>query len=357
MSVKLSREIIQTAKPRAKTYTLWDTDIKGFGARIYPSGTKSFVLAYRPYPGGRSTPKKTAKLARTNEISLRKARRIATDELLAARCGKPHILERRQAICNASPSVSDGLDRYFLENVLQAVANGDLTPAELRQFRNHAELVVRPELGSVRVSEVTRTDVESTVVSCPTTTRNQALKFIANLFSFFEECKWRPPRSNPCDRIPSTREGPHCRPLMDDQLVALGTSLNTMQQRDPVSFAAIQFACLTGLRFGEILPMQWNQVDFDTDRLRLSNFGSGDRWEEFPSFVLRILSTLPRVNQWVFTADSGPLSYTQLHDFLKRCAADASISDVRLDDLRATVIAIATAQGVSPDVRRLMFGP
>ena len=50
-SAKLSKPIVDAAGPDAAEYTLWDSEVPGFGLRVRPSGAKSFVLMYRA--GGR----------------------------------------------------------------------------------------------------------------------------------------------------------------------------------------------------------------------------------------------------------------------------------------------------------------
>ena len=48
MKVKLSKRVIdQTVYKGSGGHYLWDTDLAGFGVRIYPTGRKTFVIAYR----------------------------------------------------------------------------------------------------------------------------------------------------------------------------------------------------------------------------------------------------------------------------------------------------------------------
>ena len=74
---------ILAAQPKDKSYYLWDTAIKGFGVRVYPSGIKSFVLTYRSPHLPASRAKRFAVLGRTDSMSVRQARLQAFQELAA----------------------------------------------------------------------------------------------------------------------------------------------------------------------------------------------------------------------------------------------------------------------------------
>jgi hypothetical protein len=45
--MKLTKQNIDLLKPAAKRFTAWDTDLKGFGLRVTPSGEQVYVLTYR----------------------------------------------------------------------------------------------------------------------------------------------------------------------------------------------------------------------------------------------------------------------------------------------------------------------
>ncbi len=43
MAIKLTLQAIKAAKPRAERYTLWDSELKGFGLRVNADGSKSYA--------------------------------------------------------------------------------------------------------------------------------------------------------------------------------------------------------------------------------------------------------------------------------------------------------------------------
>ena len=44
--MKLTKRSVDALSPRQKQYIEYDTDLKGFGVAVYPSGIKSWVCEY-----------------------------------------------------------------------------------------------------------------------------------------------------------------------------------------------------------------------------------------------------------------------------------------------------------------------
>ena len=53
--VKLTKRIVDAALPAERDVFVWDSDLTGFGLRVRPAGSKTFVAQYRA-GGGRSGP-------------------------------------------------------------------------------------------------------------------------------------------------------------------------------------------------------------------------------------------------------------------------------------------------------------
>ena len=51
---RLTKRAVDAAKPSGTEYVIWDTEIRGFGLRVHPSGRKTYLLKYRTRTGKRA---------------------------------------------------------------------------------------------------------------------------------------------------------------------------------------------------------------------------------------------------------------------------------------------------------------
>ena len=190
----LTERIIRNARAEPKTRILWDQEVKGLGVRITPKGTKAYVLDYRM--NGR---RHRVVLARTTEISLEGVRKRAGAERVRIRAGEGDLLTRRRE-ARTSPTVNEGLDRFFAEYVPARLAAGRMAPGTVNTYRQQATRYLRPALGRRQIVDVTRHDIERMVAPLTTTApvqRNRVLAFTSRLFRLFEDWELRPQHTNP----------------------------------------------------------------------------------------------------------------------------------------------------------------
>ena len=347
----LTERVIRDAKPGPKLRIIWDRKVTGLGCKVFPSGAKAFVLSYRV---GRR--KRLATLARCSEISLREARERAGAELVRIRDGEADPLRRREQAAQA-PTVNDGLDRFFDEFAPERLRIGRMSPRTVSEYRAQADRSLRPAIGRLRVVEVTREDIESAVSARAPVQRNRTLGFASRLFTQFERWGWRPQYTNPVRGIERAREEPRDRVLAPSELAALASALDKAEAASPAAVAAIRFAAVTGLRIGEVRAVRWEHVEFETGRLTLPTTKTGRRVHDLPTPATEILAALPHLNDWAFTTGrDGPISYDGVRNVFKRVARDAGLKNVRLHDLRRTVMTRAAAVGVGTHVLRDLLG-
>ncbi len=347
----LTERVIRDAKPGKKTTIIWDHEVKGLGVRVTAAGVKSFILNYRV--AGRE---RRATLARCPEISLRAARERAGAELATIRAGEGDPLERRRK-AKAAPTVADLIDKFLTVEGPTRISHGRMAERTLQEYRKQARAYLLPALGKQRVADVKRGDVEHMVTRLPAPTRNRVLALTSRLFTLAERWQWRAQNDNPARGIERSREEARDRVLAPSELAALAAALGGQEDQYPAPVAAIRFAAVTGLRIGEVLAIRWAHIDFETNRLTMPETKSGRRLHDVPTAALEILATMPRVNDWCFTAvRDAPVTYRYVRTVFAEAAKAAGIADARLHDLRRTVMTSAAAAGIGTHVLRDLLG-
>ena len=349
----LTERRIRDALPGPKTRFLWDDQVKNLGVRITRSGSKAFVLFYRA--AGR---KRLATLARCNEISLRDARERAGRELAAIRDGKTDPLERRRQDREA-PTVADTFDRVLGDYSAGRIERGRMTESTRRGYRQQAQRYILPVVGRRKLASITRGDVERIVDPLPATTRNRVLALVSRVFTLAEAWELRPQHSNPARGVERSVERARDRVLTGDELGRLAEALADLDVKHPPAVAAIRIAAVTGLRISEVLAFQWTDIDFERGRVTLPSTKTGPRGHDLPSAALAVLANHPRINgnPWCFTyGRAAAVTYRHARDIFARAAVAAGLSDVRLHDLRRTVMTSAAAAGVGTHVLRDLLG-
>ena len=350
-SDSLTERRIRDAKPGSRPFILWDRQVVGLGCKVAVSGTKTFILNYRV--DGRE---RRAKLAGCSEMSLSAARERAGRELVAIRNGEGDPLRRRQESREA-PTVDAGLDRFFEEFVPRRIADGRMSERTRYDYTKQADKIIRPKLGSLKIADVTRHDIERATAALAPVSRNRQLALLSRLFNLFEAWEWRAQNSNPVKGIEKAREQPRDRVLAPSEIEALAGALN--RSTEIYAVAAIRFLTMTGWRSGEALALQWDHVNFETGEALLPTTKAGRQNRPLGAPALALLAELPKVNNnpFVFAGVRGvALGYRKLRIVFAEACAAAGIPDCRLHDLRRSVATTAAANGMSVFLLRDLLG-
>lgn len=348
----LTERRIRDAKPESKTVILWDETVKGLGVRITPAGAKSYILNY--HLGARRY--RRATLARCSEISLKAVRARAGQELAAIRAGEGDPLERRREAQEA-PTVAYAVERFCTSYTVERIQRGRMSARTAMDYRQQCKRYILPALGRIRVADVKRSDVERMVKPLKPVQRNRVLALTSRLFNLFETWEWRPQHSNPVRGVERAREEPRDRVLGPGELAALAAALGEEEEKQPAAVAAIRFAAVTGLRIGEVRAIRWEHVDFETGRVTLPTTKTGRRVHDLPTPAVEILAALHRINEWCFTTGAdAAISYKTTRAVFSRVAKSAGLEDVRLHDLRRTVMTNAAMAGVGTHILRDLLG-
>ncbi len=121
--------------------------------------------------------------------------------------------------------------------------------------------------------------------------------------------------------------------LQREQLPAWFCAVQQLQ--NPVIAACLQFILLTGARPGEVLALRWEDVNTQWKGVSIRDKVEGTREIPATPYMLHLLTTLPRRNEWIFsspTSASGCL--TEPNNPHTRACRAAGLDGLTLHGLR-----------------------
>lgn len=93
-TVRLTKRVCDDVMPAEKQYEVWDDNLAGFGMRVMPAGTKSFIARYRIDGGGSRATRRTFTIGRFGALTVEEARKSAKAVLGAVPSGEDSGAER-----------------------------------------------------------------------------------------------------------------------------------------------------------------------------------------------------------------------------------------------------------------------
>ena len=156
---KLTKPTVDSATPdRLRDRFLWDTELKGFGLRVKPSGAKTFLLQYRNAAGQ----SKRVSLGQHGVLTCDAARKAAKSELAKATLGADPAQARKEA--RAAWTVKDLAKHYLAQIEAGAILTRRGIEKAASTVATDKGRIVRhilPLLGSKSVCELTAKDVRA----------------------------------------------------------------------------------------------------------------------------------------------------------------------------------------------------
>ena len=348
----ISRRTVEALKA-GKDTVFWDSELVGFGVRVYPSGSKYYVVQTRA--GGGAAKRVT--VGRHGVLTAEEARRRAALIIARIKAGEDPVPEPMAAKLAGGPTVEELASRYLDEHV--AVRCKAKTAETYRlAVRKH----ILPALGRLPVLAVEQAHVTELQYKLRETPymANLVIDTLSRMFNMAEARDMVPEGANPCRFQVKYRQRPRERFLTEEEFRRLGRVLNEAEACPGVSVhavAAIRLLMLTGCRRNEILKLRWDEVDLKAGELRLSDSKTGPRTVSLSPEAVRVLEGLPRVpdNPSVIPGRNGRTCMRNINDPWKIIRDRAGLEDVRIHDLRHSFASRALALGESlPMIGKLL---
>ena len=335
----ISKRTVEGLSVEEKDTVFWDRELPGFGVRVYPSGSRVYVVQCRTR--GKS---KRVTLGRHGVISADQARRKAALTIARIKGG-----EAPEPVSSSVVTVAVLAERYLREHVAIhcKASSGKL-------YRRALERFVLPAYGRLGVEEVGREQVSELHYELREIPyqANRVLEIQSKVFNLAELWGLRREGGNPCRFVRKYKERKRERFLSEEEFRRLGEVLNEMEAEGVVSVypaAAIRLLMLTGCRRNEIVELRWEDVDLEAGELRIRDGKTGARLVPLSPAAAGVLGGLPGVadNPWVIAGSKEGRHLSDLQPAWKRVRKRAGLEDVRIHDLRHSFASRALALGES----------
>ena len=334
----ISKRTVDGLSVDDKDAVFWDRELSGFGVRVYPSGSKVYVVQTRTK--GKS---KRVTLGRHGVISADQARRKAAETIARLKSGEDPGGKSASTV-----TAADLAARYLKEHVAL-----HCNPHTAKLYRSAVQRFILPAYGHLAVEEVDREHIANLHYELRDIPyqANRVLEIGSKLFNLAELWKLRA-GGNPCKFVRKYREKNRERFLTDEEFRRLGEVLSEMEAEKtlPVfAAAAFRLLMLTGCRRNEIVTLRWEHVDIEGGELRLPDSKTGARMVPLSPAAARVLAELPRIegNPWVIPGFKPNRHLADLNHYWERVRERANLQDVRIHDIRHSFASRALALGES----------
>ena len=347
---KLTKRQIEALEVQDKDYFIWDSELSGFGVRVFPTGRKQFVIQYR---FGKIS--RRMSLGRFGAITPDQARGLALEALVKIRQDiDPQVQKREKRTALTVRELAQRFDEEHIEVHLKE--------STAKEYRRNLKLFILPAIGHLRIIDVTRADIAKYHHDWRHRPyqANRNIEIISKMFNLAELWGLRPDGTNPRKHIKKYPEKKRERYFSAAELRAIGRVLAEMEEERielPSAIAAVRLLLFTGCRLGEIMTVRWEHVDRSAKLLRLPDSKTGAKEVHLGTAAVTVLSSIERQkdNPWVIVGRNEGAHLTDLQPFWQRVRGRAGLKNARIHDLRHTFASVAVSNGQSlPMIGKLL---
>jgi integrase len=351
---KLTRRFVESIKPHpTKFITTWDSELRGFGVVVLPSGRATYVIQYR----NAAHFQKRLKLGVHGPITAEEARELAKKHFASVAQGLDPVAEKKTVrnLFTFNDLVADYLERHGQHK----------RPKSLMEDQKLLKNIILPILSGHKVADITRREIENLHRSHEKTPyqANRVLSLLSKMFSLAVSWEWR--SDNPAQGIRKYQEEKRDRWLDDKELERLWTVLDQYPQN--LTAYVFKFLLLTGARKGEALNAAWDQFDLEKGIwTKPSHLTKQNKKEYLPLsdktlellLVLKDLSPILNSEQskYLFPGRIKNEPLKEIKTFWHRVIKEAHLANVRIHDLRHTHASHLVSSGLSLSIVGKLLG-
>lgn len=346
---KFTKRFVESITPDPqKMIKFWDSELKGFGLIVLPSGRRTYCIQYR----NAQRVQKMFKLGTHGQITTEEARSLAKKYLSGIIHGQDPVAMKKET--RGLPTMNDLARDYILYH-----GEKNKRPKSLQEDQRLLKNIILPAFGTQRAAYLRRRDIEALHQEHKKTPyqANRVLALLSTMFALANAWGWR--EDNPAKGIKRYQEEKRDRWLTEEELQVLWKVLDEYSNQSVA--CVFKLLILTGARKGELLHATWDQFDLQKGVwTKPSHLTKQNKKEHLPLSIeaIEILETMKSQasSSFLFPGKVEGKSIQEVKKAWDTIRKKAGFPDLRIHDFRHTHASHLVSSGLSLNIVGKLLG-
>lgn len=346
---KLTKRFVESITPHEKDeLLLWDTELKGFGVRVFPTGRRTYFVQYRNQFG--STRRK--KIGVHGNITADQAREEAKKLLGDVAKGKDPSQEHQND--KLKPTFEQLATEY-----LEFCIKENKAAKTLKEERRMLDTILLKRFGFKKLDEISTYEIQQLHHERRNTlyVANRIRSLLSRMFNLAIKWKWM--TTNPVMGVKQYQEQKRNRWLDDEEVGRLFSVLETYHNQSVANI--VRLLILTGARYMEVVSATWDQFDLEKGTWTKPDLSTKQRQMHHIPLSLQVIEILKHMkekSESVFLFP-GKISGQHIKEIKKAwytIRKRADLPKLRIHDLRHTYASHLVSSGLSLSIVGKLLG-
>ncbi len=346
---KLTKRFVESIKPHETDEQLiWDSELKGFGVRVFPTGRRTYFVQYRNQCGSTRRKKIGVHGVITADLARDEAKKLLGD---VARGDDPSKDFQKAKLKQTFEELAN--------QYLEIYAKTEKKPKSFKEDKRMLEKIILKKWRGKKVEEITTYDVQHLHHELQETlyVANRVRSLLNTMFNLAIQWNWT--SVNPVEGVNKYQEQKRNRWLNDQEVQHLYDVLDSYHNQSVAN--AIRLLVLTGARKNEVLAAEWDQFDLEKGVWTKPAHTTKEKKFEHLPLSSQVIALLKKIKEEATTPllFPGKVAGKPLQDIKKAwktIITRAGLTEVRIHDLRHTHASHLVSSGLSLSIVGKLLG-
>lgn len=346
---KLTKRFVESITPHEKDeLLLWDSEIKGFGIRVFPTGRRTYFVQYRNQFGSTRRKKIGVHGHITADQAREEAKKLLGDVAKGADPSKEHQNEK----------IKPTFEKLAAEYIEFSIKD-DKAPKTIKEEKRMLNTILLKRFGFKKLDEITTYEIQQLHHELRDTlyVANRVRSLLHGMFNLAIKWKWM--KVNPVGEVTRYKEQKRNRWLDDEEVQRLFAVLETYHNQSVANI--VRLLILTGARYTEVVSATWDQFDLEKGTWTKPDHATKQKQMHHIPLSLQVIEILKRIKEkseavFLFPGKVPGQPIKEIKKAWHTIRKRAGFPEVRIHDLRHTHASHLVSSGLSLSIVGKLLG-